>query len=135
MKIIVVIIIAFLPVFLYAQGITTGSMAGRVTNEKNEALIGAVIAAQHTPSGSKYITASQKDGSFNLPGVKIGGPYTIVISYIGYELDTIKNAQVNLGEELYVQVILNPATKSLIGVVVSGKKVPYLHQAKTVREH
>ena len=109
-KLIIGIIAAFLPVFLYAQGVTSGSISGKVTSEKNEILIGAVVAAVHTPSGSKYITATQKDGSFNLQGVRIGGPYNIVITHIGYESDTIKNAQVVLGEDLFLQTILRYAT-------------------------
>lgn len=116
------IIAVFLPAFLFAQGITSSSISGRVANEKNELLTGAVVLAQHVSSGSKYITVTQKDGTFILPSVRVGGPYNIIISHIGYETDTIKNAQANLGEDLSLQIILRLATKSLSNVTVSARK-------------
>lgn len=121
-RILTAIVAAMLPVFLFAQGVTTGSIAGKVSNEKNEILTGAVISAEHTPSGSKYITVTQKDGTFNLPNVRIGGPYKIVISFTGYESDTIRDAQVTLGEELSLQIILRISSKILDAVTVKSKK-------------
>src|ERR1043165_6961797 len=122
MQLVTSFITFFLPSFLFAQGVTTGSISGKVTNEKNELIERAVVLAQHMPSGSKYITATQKDGTFVLPTVRVGGPYNVMISHVGYETDTIKNAQVNLGEDLSLQVVLTIATKSLSNITVSARQ-------------
>ena len=125
-----ILAVLLLPVLICAQGVTTGSIAGRVTNEKGEVLAGAVVSARHTPSGSKYITATQKDGNFSLQSVRVGGPYTIVISFTGYETDTIKNAQIALGEELNLQVTLRFKATDLSVLTVSGHKNSIMTSSK-----
>jgi hypothetical protein len=122
--------VLLLPVLIYAQGVTSGSIVGRVTNEKGEVLAGAIVSAIHTPSGSKYITATQKDGSFSIQGVRVGGPYTIVISFTGYETDTVKNARVVLGEELNLQEILRFKSTSLSAYTVSAHKNSIMTSSK-----
>ncbi len=74
------LILLFLPAVLAAQGLTTGSISGKVTDDHQQPLSSAVITAIHQPSGSKYITASKPDGSFSLQGLKTGVPYTVILS-------------------------------------------------------
>ncbi len=52
---------------------------GTVTDGK-AGLAGATVVALHTPTGTKYSTTTRKDGRFNLPGLRIGGPYIVSVS-------------------------------------------------------
>jgi hypothetical protein len=61
----------------FAQSITTAAITGKVTSATGEALPGANVIAVHTPSGTTYGTSSRNDGRFGLPGLRVGGPYTI----------------------------------------------------------
>ena len=65
--------------------ITTSTISGVVKNEKNEALVGATIHAVHQPTGTEYKTTTNKSGVYVLPAVRVGGPYTIVTSFVGYK--------------------------------------------------
>ena len=73
---------------------TTSEILGKIVDEKGEPLPGAVIVAVHQPTGSRYGTTSRADGNYNLPNVKIGGPYKVTVTYIGY--DTVKQDGISL---------------------------------------
>jgi hypothetical protein len=98
---------------LLAQGLTTGSISGKITDNKALGLPGATIIAIHQPSGTKYATSTQKDGRFNLPSVRIGGPYTISVSSIGFTTETITDAKVGLGENLSINIAMKDQSSQL----------------------
>ena len=83
-----------------AQGVTSASLNGRVLDDKGEGVPGANIIATHTPSGSEYGNISQLDGSFAVPGMRIGGPYTVKISFVGYKEVTYTDIYLSLGSEV-----------------------------------
>lgn len=101
----------------YAQE-TTSSMSGTV-KDKNGPLPGVTITAIHTPTGSKYVTSTRGDGRFNLEGLKVGGPYTISASFIGYSTSTQENINLTLGENFDANFNLSETTIQLKAVVVS----------------
>jgi len=76
----VVILIAF---NLSAQ-VTTSSLSGTIRDSK-ESLIGATIKATHQPTGTVYGSSSGVDGRFNIPNMRVGGPYLNVVSYVGFK--------------------------------------------------
>jgi hypothetical protein len=69
-----VLICAITPFGLMAQGVTTSSLSGSVTDEAGEPLIGANIVAIHVPSGTSYGTSTDIDGAFNIANMRVGGP-------------------------------------------------------------
>jgi hypothetical protein len=110
-----------LPMLLFAQE-TTSEIHGLVTDGQT-AVPGAVIIALHNPTGTKYMTTTRKDGRYNVPNVRIGGPYTITVSYLGYKEQKIENVTLSLGQEYTGDFHIAPDTKQLNEVVVkSGKQ-------------
>lgn len=108
---------------LQAQ-VTTSSMSGRVTDAEG-AVIGATVVATHTPSGTTYGTVTNNDGRFNLPGMRVGGPYSVEVSYIGYGQNTTNNITLKLGEPYNHDVVLTEETVSLGEVVVSALRTRF----------
>ena len=49
-----------------AQGVTTATMSGTITDAKGESLPGATVVAVHQPSGSEYGTTTREDGRYNI---------------------------------------------------------------------
>ncbi|MFO7924030.1 MAG: TonB-dependent receptor [Bacteroidales bacterium] len=90
----------------FSQGVTTGSMNGRVTDSDGEPLPGATVIAVHTPTGSSYGTAASIDGRFNIPNMRVGGPYEVTVSFVGYEAWEIDDLSINLGAASQVNAIL-----------------------------
>lgn len=81
----------------FSQGVTTGEMSGRVLDSEKKPLIKATITAIHVPSGTKYGAITRADGRFNILGMRVGGPYKVTASYVGYENKVYENVKVNLG--------------------------------------
>jgi hypothetical protein len=106
---------------VFAQ-VTTSSFSGIIKDAKGETLPGATIRATHQPSGTNYATSTNTDGRFTLPNVRIGGPYEVVVSYLGFETQTFSNISLRLGEPYILNVTLSQNGTALKEVVVSGKK-------------
>ena len=62
---------------VYGQGNTTSSINGVVyDDDKNpQPLPGATILAVHTPSGTRYSTATDFAGNYRISNMRVGGPY------------------------------------------------------------
>ncbi|PKP29104.1 MAG: hypothetical protein CVU01_01710, partial [Bacteroidetes bacterium HGW-Bacteroidetes-18] len=65
---------------IFAQGVTTSSVNGKITDNNGEGLPGANVVAVHTESGTKYGVSTDFDGFFRISNMRAGGPYTITIS-------------------------------------------------------
>ena len=63
----------------FAQGVTTSAIDGVVKDDQGGVLPGASVVAIHVPSGTRYETVTQTDGRFTIPGMRVGGPYTITV--------------------------------------------------------
>jgi hypothetical protein len=85
-----------------AQGVTTGAIAGLVTNADQQPVAGAEVVAIHEPSGTVYETVTRADGRFSIPGMRVGGPYSVTVAFSGgggtaFEPQTQSSVTVNLG--------------------------------------
>ena len=81
----------------HAQGVTTGAVAGVVTDAQGGVVPGVSVTATHVPSGTVYETVSQSDGRFVLPGMRVGGPYTVNAMLAGFNTELQQNVIVSLG--------------------------------------
>lgn len=104
----------------FGQGVTTGSMNGLVKGSDGETLPGANVVAVHTPTGTSYGTVTREDGRFNLPNIKVGGPYTVTISFIGYENYVQNGLNINLGQDLYLAADMKESGVTLQAVEINA---------------
>ena len=102
--------------------VTTSTISGVVKNEKQEVLVGATIHATHTPTGTQYKTVTNKNGVYVLPAVRVGGPYTIHASFVGFKKGEEKDVNTQLGVTSNVDFILIDEKSSLKDVVVTGTR-------------
>jgi hypothetical protein len=84
----------------FAQGVTTGTITGVVTDGQ-QPVAGADVIAIHEPSGTVYETKTRADGRFAIPGMRVGGPYTVTAAYggvgTGFQPQVRENVTVDLG--------------------------------------
>ena len=104
----------------FAQGVTTSSMNGKVLDTTGETLIGANITTVHQPSGSFYGSSADVDGFFRIPGMRVGGPYKVTVSYTGFQEQVYDNIFLRLGEPLILNVQLSEGAIELGEILVTG---------------
>ena len=100
--------------------VTTSALSGVVTDENQQAMIGATITALHTPSGTKYNAVTNMDGRYTIQGMRPGGPYTVSVSYIGYSPRQISGVNLQLAETYTLDVDMSVDANALGEVIVTG---------------
>lgn len=108
-------------IFSFAQ-ITTSTISGVVVNEKKEVLVGASVIATHVPTGTTYKTVSNKSGAYVFPAVRVGGPFTVTASFVGYKNDQATEVNTNLGVATNVDFVLTATGSNLQEVVVASNR-------------
>lgn len=116
---------------LVAQGVTTAAIYGKVTDRSGNPLPGANIVATHLPSGTIYGTTSRETGEYNLPGLRVGGPYTITVSFVGYAKQEETGIHLQLSQSLRQDFVLAEEAIQTGEVVVIGERSAILSADRT----
>ncbi|OUS02733.1 TonB-dependent receptor [Flavobacteriales bacterium 33_180_T64] len=103
----------------FAQ-VTTSSVKGIILDEGSQPLPGANVVAVHTPTGTKYGAATNFDGRYNIINMRVGGPYTITISYVGYKEQIFNDVFLLLGNTENIDFQMIPDSEQLDAVVITG---------------
>lgn len=98
---------------------TTSEIQGVVTGENGQGLQGATIAAIHLPTGTRYSTSTRADGRYNLPNVRVGGPYEVTATFVGYQSSTQQDITLSLGTAYKADFKLLSAASNLTEVTIS----------------
>jgi len=122
-SILLVAIIITSATIMQAQ-VTTSSMSGRVTDVEG-AVIGATVVATHTSSGTTYGTITNIEGRFNLNGMRVGGPYSVKVTFIGYGSYEQSNITLSLGENYVMNIVLSEESTTLGEVVISASRTKF----------
>lgn len=101
---------------------TTATLTGQVIDPKGGDINGATIQVKHVPTGHVITITSNNKGLFTLPNLKPGGPYSITITYVGYEAQTLNDINLSLGNNPEIDITLKPAGQLTEVVVTSGAK-------------
>ncbi|MEJ8803043.1 TonB-dependent receptor [Pontibacter sp. H249] len=106
----------------WAQGSTTSAMNGRIIDESGMGLPGATVIAVHNPTNTQYVAGTNADGRYNIQNMRVGGPYTIRTSYIGYQEQRSENVYLKLGQTLSLDFKLASSNVNLGEVEIVSKK-------------
>ncbi len=101
---------------------TTSQIQGTVVTDAKAGLGDATVVALHTPTGTKYSTTTRKDGHYNLPGLRVGGPYILTVTYVGFKTEKQENIALVLGEDYTGDFTLIPEAVELQATVVSAAR-------------
>ena len=123
--------VCMLPRLGLAQGATTASITGVITDNTGGTLPGANVVAVHEPSGTKYGTVSRSDGRYTIPNMRTGGPYTISVSFVGYGPQQRQGVSLALGQELNANFQLVEAADQLAEVVITTAVDPTFNSGRT----
>jgi hypothetical protein len=100
--------------------VTTAALLGKLTGEGTGDLLAAEVRAVHEPSGTIYGTTTLENGRYNIPNMRVGGPYTITASYLGFQESKLENIYLSLGQKLNLDFDLAVSATQLDDVVISA---------------
>ena len=104
---------------LMAQ-VTTSSLSGKITDDSGP-LPGATVIAVHNPSGTSYGITTNSEGRYTIQGMRVGGPYSIEVRFVGYSPAKAENVTLKLGETYRADFVLKSEAIGLGEVVISGE--------------
>ena len=113
---------------------TTSAIQGSATSESGEPLVGATVLATHIESGVLYGVDTRTDGGFSIPNMRVGGPYTIKISYVGFKDFQVDNVYLQLGSKYTVNAKLTENATMLDGVEISSGRSSIFGRGRTGSE-
>jgi hypothetical protein len=110
--------------------VTTSSMTGIIKDAKGP-LPGASVKAVHTLTGTAYTASTNGDGKFTISNMRSGGPYSVVVTFIGYQPQTFNDVFLQLGESYKLNTALQDNSVGLDEVKVVGNKGGLINKTKT----
>jgi hypothetical protein len=105
----------------WSQG-TEANIIGRVT-EADKPIPGASILVRNESTGFKVSTTTNENGSYVLPQLPLGSPYSITVSYIGYNEQKKTGYALNYGDELVVNFTMTSSSNELQEIVIQGSNL------------
>jgi hypothetical protein len=107
----------------------TAAFSGMVRDAAGQPYVNASIQATHQPSGTIYEAASRADGRYNIPAVKIGGPYVVVCKDAnGKSVDVVDEIQLSLGQTFVLDFNIG---EGMSGVTVRAVRNRLLNNQNT----
>src|ERR1700730_1100778 len=78
--------------------VTTSTIGGTVLDNEGKPLSGATVEINFTSAGIKRHIVTQSSGSYLVPNLRVGGPYSITVSFTGFNPKTENNIILELGQ-------------------------------------
>jgi hypothetical protein len=103
--------------------VTTSEIVGRVIDEQGNPVAGATVEAVHQPSGTVYTAVSNDAGRYAIPGMRVGGPYTVKAIQAGFVEQPVNNLQLSLGTAATVNFTLSSAINETVEVTNTDSEI------------
>lgn len=86
------------------EGVHYGSVAGRVTDASGAAVAGAEVAARHVATNGRTLAATDADGRFRLPYLRVGA-YELAVAKQGFQR-VARSLELNAGAAFQIPIVL-----------------------------
>jgi len=131
-KTVIMMVLLLMTSLMGFSQITTSTISGIVKDQKGETIPGATIHVKHEPTGTNYYSVTNKNGGFTVPAVRVGGPFTIHASFVGFKKGELRDVNTSLGLTENVEIVLyEEATQLKEVVVTAGGKYGIFSKEKT----
>ena len=105
-----------------AQGGTTAAITGIVSDRHGQSIAAAEIEVVNRATGFMSRVRSREDGRYNISGLEVGGPYSIVARHVGHQMRERGNVYLRLGQSLRADMQLDEEAVTLQAVVTSANE-------------
>ncbi|NWG72302.1 MAG: TonB-dependent receptor [Parvularculaceae bacterium] len=87
----------------------TSSVRGTVTSDTGAGVAGATVIVTDTRTGTRRTVRTNSDGSFSVPNLETGGPYTVEVDTDQYQDQTVQDVYIDLGNRTVLTINLGAA--------------------------
>jgi len=101
---------------------TTSAIKGQITGPNGNPAPGTKITILHVPTGSVKTTEANDAGYFTAKGLRVGGPYKVIVDSDVYADQEFNNIILNIGNDYPVNAALEPQS-SMEQIVVTGAPI------------
>ncbi len=118
-----------LPGLMMAQGNTRAAFNGIIVDSEGVPVAGVMVTALHVPTGTLYTAVTRLDGRYNIPAVRVGGPYKVSVTLEPYKTQEITGITLKLGEDRNIRFVLS-ISDIVEEVTVTGSN-PIISEGRT----
>ena len=105
---------------LRAQGVTTATISGTVTDQAGNGIESAQVQIVNQSTGVSTGGLTRAGGVFYIQGLQVGGPYTVTVRRIGFQPGAIEGIRLSLGQDYRVALKLREQAAQLGPVTVTA---------------
>ncbi|MGE5480448.1 MAG: TonB-dependent receptor [Chloroflexota bacterium] len=120
-----------IPSIAFSQGVTTAAMNGLVADDVGKPLAGATVQATHIPTGTRSGAVTNSAGRYNIRGLRPGGPYSVVVTMVGFARQQKDNIMLSLDENLKLDFTLTESGVQLQAVTVTATRSDVINTNRT----
>jgi len=106
----------------FAQGVTTSTLSGFVTDKSGKSVASATVTVLHEPSGTTVVGTTRANGQYNFAGLRIGGPYTVTVTTREFAPQSQKEIYLNLNQDQVVSFVLSSDVVAMEAFRVEGTR-------------
>jgi Carboxypeptidase regulatory-like domain/TonB dependent receptor-like, beta-barrel len=117
------------PVSAYAQE-TTGTIRGDVV-ANGAGVADAQVTITHLPSGTTQRVTTDGTGTFNVSGLRVGGPFTVVVAAPGFDEVRVTDISITAGTPFRIPIDLTTASTQ---AGVEGEEIVVTARSLRARE-
>ncbi|WP_419148100.1 TonB-dependent receptor [Pseudoalteromonas 'SMAR'] len=100
---------------------TSSALRGKITNPNGEAAANVKVTVLHEPTGTVSTFTTNESGAFIAKGLRVGGPYRVLLDSDKYTDTSVENIYLELGETRRMTSQLEPLQMEKIQV--TGYKI------------
>ena len=101
---------------------TSSTIRGKITDPSGNAAANTKIVIVHKPSGTRKVVTTNNSGSFNAGGLRVGGPYTIIVDSDTYNDQEFSDVYLQLGQVERIDHQLEQDQSTTL--VITGSRIP-----------
>lgn len=110
--------------FLFSQ-VTTATLSGIVKDPKGVPLPAATVVIEWADAGFKQTLPTRGDGRFTVPNLRVGGPYTITVSFVNFQTSVTDNVFLELGQNNSVDIQMKEKAGELKEVTITSRSAVF----------
>ena len=106
---------------LTANAQNANQIKGQVNDESGQPVTYATVLARNQSTGTATTTQTDSLGIFTYHNLPAGGPYSFVVSHVGFQTQTISGYDIKTDANISLLIKLKPVENGLNEIIVTGR--------------